>query len=32
MRLLLIAQANAENAILFSNDPLFQQYPVRVMW
>jgi PIN domain nuclease of toxin-antitoxin system len=29
---LLIAQANAENAILLSNDPLFQQYPVTVMW
>ena len=29
---LLIAQANAENAILLSNDPLFEQYPVRVMW
>jgi PIN domain nuclease of toxin-antitoxin system len=29
---LLIAQANAEKAILVSNDPLFEQYPVRVMW
>lgn len=29
---LLIAQANAENAILLSNDPLFEQYPVTVMW
>jgi len=29
---LLIAQANAEAAILVSGDPLFEQYPVRVVW
>jgi PIN domain nuclease of toxin-antitoxin system len=29
---LLIAQANAENAILLSKDPVFEQYPVRTMW
>jgi PIN domain nuclease of toxin-antitoxin system len=29
---LLIAQASVENAILVGADPLFEQYPVRVIW
>ena len=29
---LLIAQANVESAILVSDDPLFDRYPVRVIW
>lgn len=29
---LLIAQANVENAILVSNDPIFASYPVRLDW
>lgn len=29
---LLIAQANAEGAILLSQDPVFAHYPVNVLW
>ncbi len=29
---LLIAQANAEEATLISHDPVFAQYPVKVLW
>ena len=29
---LLIAQANAEEAVLISHDPVFAHYPVRVLW
>jgi len=29
---LLIAQANIEQAILLSKDPIFAQYPVKVVW
>ncbi len=29
---LLIAQANAEEAILISHDPVFAHYPVEVLW
>lgn len=29
---LLIAQANTEKAILLSKDPIFAEYPVRVLW
>lgn len=29
---LLIAQANGENAVLLSQDALFQQYPVEIVW
>jgi PIN domain nuclease of toxin-antitoxin system len=29
---LLIAQANVEGAVLVSNDPVFVQYPVQLLW
>ncbi len=29
---LLAAQANAEGALLVTNDPVFAQYPVQVLW
>lgn len=29
---LLIAQANAENAVLISHDPIFTKYTVKVVW
>jgi PIN domain nuclease of toxin-antitoxin system len=29
---LLVAQANVENAVLLSADPIFAQYPVQVLW
>jgi PIN domain nuclease of toxin-antitoxin system len=29
---ILIAQANVENVSVVSNDPLFAQYPVKVLW
>jgi PIN domain nuclease of toxin-antitoxin system len=29
---LLIAQSNIEEAILLSKDPIFAEYPVKVMW
>ncbi len=29
---LLIAQANVEEAVLISHDPVFAQYPVKVLW
>jgi PIN domain nuclease of toxin-antitoxin system len=29
---LLIAQANAEGAVLISHDPVFAHYPVKVLW
>jgi len=29
---LLIAQANVENAVLVSNDPVFEEYPVKLLW
>jgi PIN domain nuclease of toxin-antitoxin system len=29
---LLIAQANAEEAVLISHDPVFAHYPVKVLW
>ena len=29
---LLIAQAKAEDAVLVSGDPVFQKYPVQVLW
>ena len=29
---LLIAQANVEGAVLLSADPIFAQYPVKVLW
>jgi PIN domain nuclease of toxin-antitoxin system len=29
---LLIAQANAEGAVLVSHDPVFAQYPVQLLW
>jgi PIN domain nuclease of toxin-antitoxin system len=28
----LIAQANVEEAVLFSHDPVFVHYPVKVLW
>jgi PIN domain nuclease of toxin-antitoxin system len=29
---ILIAQANVENAVLISSDPLFKDYPVKLLW
>jgi PIN domain nuclease of toxin-antitoxin system len=29
---LLIAQANIEEAVLLSHDPVFAQYPIKVLW
>ena len=29
---LLIAQANVEDAVIISHDPLFEKYPVQVLW
>jgi len=29
---LLIAQANVEGAVLVSDDPIFEEYPVKVIW
>jgi PIN domain nuclease of toxin-antitoxin system len=29
---LLIAQANVEGAMLVSDDPIFEEYPVKVIW
>jgi PIN domain nuclease of toxin-antitoxin system len=29
---LLIAQANVEEAVIISHDPLFEKYPVQVLW
>jgi PIN domain nuclease of toxin-antitoxin system len=29
---LLIAQANVEEAVLISHDPVFAHYPVKVLW
>ena len=29
---LLIAQANAESAVLISGDPMFAKYPVKLVW
>ena len=29
---ILIAQANVENVAVVSNDPLFAQYPVKLLW
>jgi len=29
---LLIAQANVEGAVLVSDDPMFEKYPVKVIW
>ena len=29
---LLIAQANVEDAVLISHDPVFAHYPVKVLW
>jgi PIN domain nuclease of toxin-antitoxin system len=29
---LLIAQANVEDAVLVSDDPIFEEYPVKVVW
>lgn len=29
---LLIAQANVEKAVLLTHDPLFVNYPVRLLW
>ena len=29
---LLIAQANVENAVLISSDPVFENYPVKLFW
>jgi len=29
---LLIAQANVEGAVLVSDDPIFEEYPVKVVW
>ena len=29
---LLIAQANVENAVLVSSDPVFEEYPVKLLW
>lgn len=29
---LLIAQANVEGAALVSDDPIFEDYPVKVIW
>jgi len=29
---LLIAQANVEGAVLVSDDPIFEEYPVKTIW
>ncbi len=29
---LLIAQARVEDAVLISNDPIFTDYPVKLLW
>ena len=29
---LLIAQANVEDAVLISGDPVFEEYPVKLLW
>jgi PIN domain nuclease of toxin-antitoxin system len=29
---LLIAQANVEGAVLVSDDPIFEKYPVKTIW